>query len=184
MKFLPTARTVAFAALVFASALTHWAVATEPKVLDLDEYALEVNGISTPEGIWELGRGGAVFEIVASAEPGAYTLVLLDSPDYTLNPGTVFGTMRTTGKPRCFDAALLHGLDGRGRKKTRNFIIEVSADFSQLTFRSYRKGITVNLMRWLPYLYRFSVKEVNTRPTGIDGARRISPCQIELPVTL
>ncbi len=50
--------------------------------------------------------------------------------------------------------------------------------------RSYRKGKTVNLLRWLPYLFRISVSEVDTRPSGIDGATRIAPPSIKYPVTL
>lgn len=184
MNFLRAVRVIAFVSAAVFQIAAQTAAAASPEVFDMDKYSLEVSGLTSPEGIWEIGRGGAVFEIVASAEPGAYDLRLLSSPDYTLPKGTTFGTMRPTGKPQCFDAALLHGLDGRGRKKTRNFIIEVSDDFSQLSFRSYRKGISINFMRWLPYLYRFSVKEVNTRPTDIDGARRIAPASNQTPVTL
>ena len=177
------------AALTAAGLTALLCLAGPPQLINLQEgYTLSADA-SSPAGIWRFGADGAIFEIKPTpGTNGSYTLLLLDSPDLSRAAGTLFGSMTATGKPGTYDVALrlnpTGALRGSGRPKTRNFIFEISPEGSSLTMRSYRKGKTVNLLRWLPYLFRISVSEVDTRPSGIDGATRIAPPSIKYPVTL
>lgn len=142
-----------------------------------------------PEGLWRIGADGAVFAV--GREPGsrgAYVLTLISSPDLTIPSGTAFGTMTATGRPFTYDASLSKSLSGRGhklsRKSYRDFVVEYSPESGLLTFTAYHRGRTLNVVRLLPYLFRFSIKESDSRPRGIDAACRISPPSVQYPVQL
>ena len=142
-----------------------------------------------PEGLWRMGADGAVFAV--GREPGsrgAYVLTLISSPDLTIPSGTAFGTMTATGRPFTYDASLSKSLSGRGhklsRKSYRDFVVEYSPESGLLTFTAYHRGRTLNVVRLLPYLFRFSIKESDSRPRGIDAACRISPPSVQYPVQL
>lgn len=131
-------------------------------------------------GLWQAGgAGGALFEVRSTETEGLYDLFIVDSPDFTVAPGSFFGSMAATGKDRCYDAALLkHPRADRqaaGDSRAHNYVFELSADGNSLDMRHYRKGFSVNFFRLFPYLFRVSVDRRSNRPSGVDGARRVGP---------
>ena len=174
--------------LLAAAALCPGAAAAPPAVIDVETVVPVRADASSPAGVWKAGDGGALFGVrPLPGYDGSFELFIVDSPDYPELPGTVFGTMRTTGRAGVYDARLAKGIGpARGLlgQKSHNCIIELSQDCSSLVFRSYRRGKTVNILRLLPYLFRLSVTDVDTRPAGIDGARRVSPEPLPQSVTL
>ncbi len=146
--------------------------ASEPRLCEAATPAEAAHAVC---GLWQAGAAGALFRVEESATPGCFDLTVVDSPDYTMRPGTVFGTMKHTGTPHTFDASLMVTPEGSYRKSTRlDYIIEYSPQSATLTFRHYNRNRSINALRMLPYLFRISVSRTNARPEGIDAAHRIS----------
>ena len=178
---------LSISALLAAATLS--AAASVPMLVDTDSaYTSYTTDASSPAGLWQMRGDGAVFTIVPRAGSAeSFDLYIIDSPDLSIAENTYFGTMRRTGNGLSYDATLHADIKGATpslRNKKRNFILEFSTDGSYLTLQPYTKGKRVNIMRWLPYLFRISVTDADTRPKHIDGARRIVPASAPQPVTL
>lgn len=68
----------------------------------------------TIEGVWQISGNGAIFDI--KPEPGysgRYKLTIIDSPDYSVVPGSFFGTLAATATPGQYDAAV--SIDPEGK---------------------------------------------------------------------
>lgn len=138
----------------------------------------EVNDIA---GIWQATAGGAVFGI--EPLPGQrhhYRMVLHQSPDFTLEPGTVIGTITPTPDPLVFDATLMKQPVAGVGSRSQTCTITFGRDLRRCTFAAYRRKKQLNLYRLFPYLFRISFTPGN-RP-DIDGAVRIDTPP--LPVVL
>lgn len=124
-------------------------------------------------GIWQLGGDGATVAILPEKGSSAkFRIVLVDSPDMSLMPGSVLGAVVTTGKAGTYDAEFF---SSKGLlKRPKKFIITIGED-GRLTFNSYKQGKQVSLWRWLPYLYRVTISDRDTRPSSADGAVRVYP---------
>ena len=130
-------------------------------------------------GIWETTSSGTVFEI--SRTPGTrddYTVTVVEAADYRLPPSTTIGKLTATAIPFCYDAEFsTDPLAGHTRKIARQkncrFIIEFDKQLRSCTFKAYKKGKRISFHRMLPYLFRITVVDSDTRPQGIDGAIRI-----------
>ncbi len=156
----------------------------EPLWIKLDTI---ISGQGTPEGVWRL-PSGTIFEIKArGGQPGIYDLTLLHSNDLSVEAGTGFGTMTAGADRRTFDASLLsdpkaRGSAGKGRR--RDFVITFNDDFTHLSLRHYRKGISINFVRLVPYLFRVGIERNDERPQGIVGAWRCDGTSIDYPIKL
>ncbi|MBD5234233.1 MAG: hypothetical protein HDS65_08675 [Bacteroidales bacterium] len=174
-------------ALIIFLAVTGFCKAAPPHI-ELPAAAVSAVAAS-PEGLWRFGADGAVFTVVETpGVAGSYNLLIDESPDLTIPKGTLFGTMKATGTARTYEASLLsdpaEGRTSLSPKKVRHFIFTLSADGSTLEFRPYRKGKTVNILRWLPYLVRLSVTDVDTRPRDVDAATRLEPAPIPTAIII
>lgn len=138
-----------------------------------DSLSLDAPGATPPEGIWRMLPEGAVFAVRPAPAAGCYELVVLDSPDYTVAPGTPMGTMSPTATPWVYDAAL-SGAPGRAGSAVRNFMVEVDPEGGRLKMRSYSGSHRLSVRRWAGYLFRLSVDPPN-RPDSDDGAVRLAP---------
>lgn len=169
---MPVLRTLAAASALCAAALC--GRAAPPQVTVLDTLG---SAVADPLcGYWMAGADGAKFEIRAGLAPGLYAIYLLSSPDMALAPGTALGTMRHTGTEGNYDVELADSPGKRGLQgRKKNYIFEVNAEGTELVMRHYRRGKSVSIHRLLPYFFRISLKTYDTRPQGIDGARRIAP---------
>lgn len=124
-------------------------------------------------GIWQLGGDGAQIAIVnRTGEKSKFDIYLIDSPDMSVIPGAVIGLLSATGKLGTYDAQF-YSVKGP-LKRTMRYIVSLGND-GRMQFDSYKKGKSVALWRWIPYLYRISVTDRNTRPSNADGAVRVYP---------
>lgn len=165
------------------SFLMLWAVAygTPPLVSDFSDDA----EVFSPEGRWQAGGDGAVFEIRPRAgRSGVFDLVLVSSADMSIGQYVNMGEMTSTGTPYDFDATLLANPGNGPTSKTHRFIFKFEPDFRSFTITPYRRGKRVNLLRWIPYLFRVGISEIDTRPKNVDGAMRLSDKYSSYPVIL
>lgn len=162
--------TAVFACVAIALAAT---AAPPLKVVELGKDAEHIDAC----GIWETTASGSVLEF--SRLPGArdaYSVAIVESADYRLEPGTPVGTLTATAVPGTYDAEFTTDPAGGNRSlksKKQHFIVEFDPLMRSCTFKAYRKGKRVNLRRLLPYLFRVAVIDRSERPEGIDGAVRI-----------
>ena len=180
-------KAVIFATIFLCASFS--AVAHEPPdTVNLSRSASPVNTLS-PEGIWQFGADDAIFEIrPQKGRHGVFDLYILESPNLTVPSGSLFGHMEATGTDNNYDATLFRSLTGNDRnitrQKNRNFIFTFDPSSCTLTIRPYKKGTRVNILRWIPYLFRLSVDRTDSRPSNIDGARRLCPDSPSYPVIL
>lgn len=129
----------------------------------------------TIEGIYRMGGEGALFAIVPS--PGhthRYDLIILESPDFSVEPGTKFGYAVAGGSKDVYDAKVYGRLRADRSNKSHTFALRLRDD-GYLSFEEYRNSKRISLWRWIPYLFRVTVIEENNRPKGLDGAIRVYP---------
>lgn len=128
-------------------------------------------------GVWRMMPRGAVFSVdPVAGRHGTFELTMLYCERFDITPGTVFGTMTQTASEGVYEASL--AIDPSGRKpdgRRRSFTVEMPAPYNRLVFKPYKSSWSVNFYRLLPYLFRFSVRHDDTRPSGLDGAVRIAP---------
>ena len=133
------------------------------------------------EGIWQWPDDGAVMEIKACSET-AFTIVLLDSPDLTIKPGTEIGRAVSTPRKGSYDATIsTRGALRPGAKLKSEYCVISVTDHGTLVFKPYRTGLRVNILRLFPYFRRIRPYYEDSRPDDIDGPRRIYP---EDPATI
>lgn len=141
----------------------------------------------TPEGVWRIASG-AVFSIKPRhGRSGVYDLELLHCPDLSVPAGAVFGSMTVGADARTFDASLLADTKIKSagdRLRARSFVITFDEDFDNLKIKNYRTGISVNLFRLVPYLFRVGIERRHDTPDGIIGATRCNGDAINYPVKL
>lgn len=171
MLRVPTSKTaLLFACLMLSAADIH---GSSPMTQTAAREIIDSRGADPLGGIWRMGPDGATIAILpVAASQGHFEIYLLDSPDMSVIPGGKIGSAVSTGAGGTYDVEF----DGAGKltAKRQRFIITLSAD-GNLNFKSYKKGKKISLGRWLPYLYRVSVSDYNTRPTSVDGAIRVYP---------
>lgn len=131
----------------------------------------------SPAGLW-LAGDEAVFEIVqTSAE--CYECRLHRAPALSMEPGIVFGTLRPTGKAFVYEGVFADKLDNIKGKPTADkhhtYICRFDPAYRHITFEHYNRGITMNLLRTLPYLLRVGTERNHRRPQDVDGAVRLAP---------
>jgi|GEM_PF-2381651 hypothetical protein len=160
-----------------------------PDTINLGHSAPVLTNPLSPAGIWQFGADGAIFEIrPQNGRNGVFDLYILESPDLTVPSGALFGHMESTGTANHYDATLFKSLSGKehgiNRRKTNSFIFTFDPASCSLSIRPYKRGTRVNILRWIPYLFRLSVDRSDSRPAGIDGARRLAPVSPNYPVVL
>ncbi len=142
---------------------------------------------STPEGVWRIAAG-TIFRIEArNGQNGVYDLSIVQSADLSVPTGAYFGTMTTGADRHTFDARLV--ADPKvstpgGKRNMRQFVLTFDRTFANLKIKHYRKGVTVNIFRLVPYLFRASITRHNDNPDGTVGATRCDATAQDYPVKL
>lgn len=132
------------------------------------------------EGLWRVTGSGTLLRI--ALEPGpAGTLDILweDGPILTIRPGTVVGHAVQTHVAGVYDCSLsLNPSNSRKRLGGKvTMVMRLDKTANAVTFEPYEQKTTVNLRGLLPWwLRRTVVKKTDTRPSGLDGARRVDDC--------
>ncbi len=124
------------------------------------------------EGLWQFPADGAVL-LIEKRSASTYDITILDSPSLDVRPGTVIGTAVTTPTAGVYDANFDPKPIKNKRLKKANAALKLSDGY--LSFKPYTTGKRVALWRWIPYFFRITVFDDNSRPSGLDGARRIYP---------
>lgn len=135
---------------------------------------IDARGADPLCGIWRIGGDGALVAIIpATAATARFDIYLLDSPDLSIIPGEKIGSATATGQPGTYDAELSTSPQILLKKRLR-YILTLDRD-GYLAFKSYKQGKKISLGRLLPYLFRVTVTDVDTRPNSVDGAVKVYP---------
>lgn len=145
------------------------------------------------EGVWELAEDGAVLAIAANEGTlrhvtSDYSIIYVSGPDLSIPRGTVIGHAVQGSSLNIYDAVIYGeiAVDGQGHPSLshpRTFSLTITAD-DRLALQHYHRGVKVNPWRFLPYLLRRGVSNVNERPRNLDGMARIYPQSSHIPVCL
>ena len=128
------------------------------------------------EGDWQVNGGGATLRFAPTrGSDTMLDIIWLDGPDLSIEPGTVVGTATAAAQPGVYDCAV--EIDPRGKsdkKRYARFVVRLDSDTGDaFTFAPYEQGIKFQLQSLLPYWWRRPIRQVDNRPSGLDGARRI-----------
>ncbi|MDE6454050.1 MAG: hypothetical protein K2L27_07605 [Muribaculaceae bacterium] len=123
------------------------------------------------EGAWRIISTGAEIEIRRSAtDPDGFDITLLSSHDMSMPEGMHIGTATRTATPGRYVAAM-RTQPSSPLHRTRRMVLTLRPD-GALSFEPYTKGRTINLWRWIPYLFRVTVEKGYKAPSDIEGALR------------
>lgn len=149
-----------------AEALDNQVIDTKAAVAMIDE-----RGVDPLAGIWQTGGGDALIAFIPqNGNYQQFDIVLLDSHDMSVIPGRVIGHARSSNVTGTYDATFSKS----SLHKTVKVIIRMDKNL-RLTFQPYKQKLSLSLWRLLPYMFRNPVKQVDTRPSGVDGAVRLYP---------
>ena len=138
--------------------------------------SLAVNAASPIEGDWQVTHDGARLRFApAAGREGTFDIIWLDGPDFSIAPGTVVGYAVASPDTGVYDCTVKTDPRGKGDKRRHaRFVIKLDVDTGDsFTFVPYEQGLKFSPQALLPYWWRRPIKTVDTRPGGIDGARRI-----------
>ena len=142
------------------------------------------------EGVWQFtGEEGAIVAIekdpTATGLP-SYKMIVIDSPQRALLPGSLMAKIRSTVKPDTFEADIFthFSLSSMSLNSPKKFILTLKN--SRLTIKPVKAKLSVNLLRLIPYAYRLGLSYRDHRPDDLDGCVRIfpAPSQPSNPVYL
>lgn len=134
------------------------------------------------EGVWRMSGSEGLFAVVADPGTIFFRLIVVDSPDRNILPGTVMGACTAAGRADCYDARIYTSGDSGILSKPKRFTVTL-ADDCRLIMVPVTDRLKVNLWRFLPYMFRMSVTRVNNRPDNLDGAVRVFPPAAASPLT-
>lgn len=128
------------------------------------------------EGDWQVYGGGAALRFAPSrGAAGSFDIIWLDGPELSIEPGTVVGKALETATPGVYDCRVERDPRGKADKhRYANFVVRLDADTGDsFTFAPYEQRTKFSIQALLPYWWRRSFKKVDSRPSNLDGARRI-----------
>lgn len=138
-------------------------------------------GMSPAEGVWRLSGSEGVMAVIS--DPGTIfcKIVVVDSPDRSVCPGTVMGAITPAGRENYYDARIFTGCEEGLLSRPKRFTISLPDD-SRMIMVPVTNKLKFNLWRFLPYMFRMSVTRVNDRPNNLDGAVRLYPEPADSPL--
>lgn len=137
---------------------------------------VSLRGASPIEGDWRMSRDGALLRIRASnGNADSFDIIWLDGPDFSIEPGKVIGHAFLSPTPGVYDCSVMTDPRGRGDKhRYARFVIRLDADTADsFTLAPYEQGVKFSPLSLLPYWWRRPLRPVDTRPSGLDGARKV-----------
>ncbi len=129
------------------------------------------------EGEWRVNGGGPVLLFRQSDSGDGHLDIVWRGGDGPVSDGTVVGRAVASPEPGVYDCI---GLDPRSEKgcksrkpATTEFVIRMDKEYGHtLTFEPYERSKSIDVYRFMPWWLRVRVKTKDTRPGGLDGARR------------
>lgn len=136
------------------------------------------------EDVWKLVATGGLIAVERMESHGAdvgltdcYRMIVLRSPDRAIKPGTVMGYLQPTAANGTYEARIYTDTDGNGTlTDAKSFRIVVTEDAMQ--FYRVRSGLSVNIFRMLPYMFRRAVDYRPDDHNGLDGCVRYRSCSL------
>lgn len=142
------------------------------------EERMDIEASSPIEDVWKLVATGGLIAVERVEPRGAdvgsadcYRMVVLRAPDRAVRPGTVMGYLQPTAAGDTYEAKIYTDTDGDGTLRgAKSFRVVVSEDAMQ--FYRVRSGLSVNIFRLLPYMFRRAVDYRPNDHNGLDGCVR------------
>lgn len=142
------------------------------------EERMDIEASSPIEDVWKLVATGGLIAVERVEPRGAdvgsvdcYRMVVLRAPDRAVRPGTVMGYLQPTAAGGTYEAKIYTDTDGDGTLRgAKSFRVVVSEDAMQ--FYRVRSGLSVNIFRLLPYMFRRAVDYRPDDHNGLDGCVR------------
>lgn len=142
------------------------------------EERMDIEASSPIEDVWKLVATGGLIAVERVEPRGAdvgsadcYRMVVLRAPDRAVRPGTVMGYLQPTAAGDTYEANIYTDTDGDGTLRgAKSFRVVVSEDAMQ--FYRVRSGLSVNIFRLLPYMFRRAVDYRPDDHNGLDGCVR------------
>lgn len=146
------------------------------------EERMDIEASSPIEDVWKLVATGGLIAVERVEPRGAdvgsadcYRMVVLRAPDWAVRPGTVMGYLQPTAAGGTYEAKIYTDTDGDGTLRgAKSFRVVVSEDAMQ--FYRVRSGLSVNIFRLLPYMFRRAVDYRPDDHNGLDGCVRYRDC--------
>ncbi len=146
------------------------------------EERMDIEASSPIEDVWKLVATGGLIAVERVEPRGAdvgsadcYRMVVLRAPDRAVRPGTVMGYLQPTAAGGTYEAKIYTDTDGDGTLRgAKSFRVVVSEDAMQ--FYRVRSGLSVNIFRLLPYMFRRAVDYRPDDHNGLDGCVRYRDC--------
>lgn len=127
------------------------------------------------EGVWHVTTDDeGVFSIIRDPHSSRYIILVTNSADRTISPGSVMGVAASTARKGVYDARIYTSSNSGKLSKPKRFTLTLSPE-GLLSFRPVNKGLRINIWRLLPYMFRRAVRTVDDRDPALDGAVRIYP---------
>ncbi len=140
------------------------------------------------EGVWQMTSDGAAIAIERSDDYAArrndglvaYRIVLIQSPDRSVVPGTVIGYAQPSAKAGVYNARFYTAIRAGRLAEPRGFMMKVepesggNGDPVSLVLTRDNPKYSVDLWRMLPYMYRRVVRR-NEQRESVDGCVRVYP---------
>lgn len=146
------------------------------------ERELDRRGADRIEGVWQFTSDGAVIAIASTAdehaptEPGrTYRILLISAPSRALRPGTELGTISAAAADGSYEARLYTRSEGSKLMLPRRFSLKLDDEGGYLTFLRHRSSISVNLWHFVPFLWRYSIRQNSNTGKSAQGCIRLYP---------
>lgn len=130
------------------------------------------------EGEWRVNGGGPVLRFCQSPDnEDRIDIVWADGSDMSVEKGAVVGYALPSPEAGVYDCVGLDLRSAKGRKgrkaKNTEFVIRLDKEYGHsITFEPYERSKKVDFYRFMPWWLRVRVKSTDSRPKGLDGARR------------
>ncbi len=137
------------------------------------------------EGIWQFTSDGVTVVIERKQTNKhsivkGYTIKVVESPNRIIRPGTLMGHIEPTASQKSYEARMYTNNMGSTLVMSKKFTLTLDDDDSRLVFNQHKSSISVNLWRFIPYMWRYSLRS-NNKPKSSHGCIRIYP-EPELPL--
>jgi len=130
------------------------------------------------EGVWLFTSDGTEIAIIRPAEnigePTHYNILLLNSANRALRPGTMIGAVSAAAGKGYYNARLYTRVTGSKFHSPKNFVLKLDEDDARLVFETKKSTFSLNLWRLLPYMWRYTVRRNQDRKS-VEGCVRVYP---------
>lgn len=134
--------------------------------------------VTPVEGVWQFLPDNAAIAIIrrpgslSVAGPTQFDIYLYSTVTSRMLSGTLLGTLSATPQADTYLAEMFADPNGKSGKR-KSFIIKLT-DPSHLSFSKLKNGLSIDLWRLVPYLFRVSVKR-DTSSDNLHGCVKLKP---------